>query len=134
MTVFKRFIDFCKYNKIKQSDFVNSGKWTKQTISNLFNERTSLSIDHVSYLKEISPNLSTEWLITGNGDMSNTGSSAGNCKECIAKDKRIGELEERIQEYKDFNRGYQDMVVMYKQKLAFYEDNQGELSKAASED
>ena len=97
-TIISRLLSYCNVNNIRQSDLVNFGCGSKQTVSNVWNQKNEPNAFLLSKLLEHETKLNARWLLTGEGEMitkkeySDT-EPYGKCLYCAEKEKRIKDLE-----------------------------------------
>lgn len=65
----ERFKTALKSQNIKSKDIANELGITPASVSDFLNGKMNLSLSHVSELIKLLPNINTEWLLRGEGDM-----------------------------------------------------------------
>lgn len=69
MSINKRIIDLRKFLKLSQKDFAELIDVSRQTISNLEQEKYGASGDVLAKILDKNPKLNAKWLVLGEGEM-----------------------------------------------------------------
>ena len=112
---------FIKFKKIPITEFCSNIGVSAAYVNSI---RSSIQPDKIKSIALNYPELSTAWLLAGQGEMLNhdvAAPVAGHCRECDKKQGRIELLQETlgdvVKNYESLKAAYRDLELQYNEKL-----------------